>query len=141
MTFYARHMPDSAAPEHEGQTQSADRRSAASFGRRLAALVIDCVLATLVAVAFTYPVAPRLWSGVVLFVSYTFFTGLFAQTIGMRLLRIGVVRVTDGRPIGLLRAAARTVLLQLVVPAAILDREGRGWHDRLTGSIVVSATG
>jgi uncharacterized RDD family membrane protein YckC len=134
-------MPDSAAPEHEDQTQSADRRTAASFPRRLAALVIDCVLAALAAAAFTYPVAPRLWSAVVLFVSYTFFTGLFAQTIGMRLLRIGVVRVTDGRPIGLVRAAARTVLLQLVVPAVILDRDGRGWHDRLTGSIVVSATG
>jgi uncharacterized RDD family membrane protein YckC len=131
-------MPDSAAPEHQDQTRSADRRAAAGFPRRLAALAIDCVLATLVAGVFTYPVAPRLWSGVVLFVSYTFFTGLFAQTIGMRLLRIGVVRVRDGRPIGLVRAAARTALLQLVLPAAILDRDGRGWHDRLTGSIVVA---
>ena len=112
-------------------------REPAGFGRRLAALIVDCVLAVLVAGAFTYPAAPRIWSAVVLFVSYTFFTGLFSQTIGMRLLRIGVVRVDGGGPIGIPRAALRALLLQLFVPAVILDKDGRGWHDRAAGSIVV----
>jgi uncharacterized RDD family membrane protein YckC len=112
-------------------------REPAGFGRRLAALLIDCVLAALVAGVFTYPAAPRIWSAVVLFVSYTFFTGLFSQTIGMRLLRIGVVRVDGGGPIGIPRAALRALLLQLFVPAVILDKDGRGWHDRAAGSIVV----
>jgi uncharacterized RDD family membrane protein YckC len=130
-------MPESAQPTPDEQTLTPDCRKPAGFGRRFAALVIDSVLATLVAGIFTHPVAPRLWSAVVLFISYSFFTGLFAQTIGMWVFRIGVVAVTDGRPIGLPRAAVRTILLQLVVPAVLLDRHGRGWHDRLTGSIVV----
>jgi hypothetical protein len=33
----------------------------------------------------------------------------------------------------------RTVLLMLLVPAVIWDRDGRGLHDRLTESAVVRA--
>jgi uncharacterized RDD family membrane protein YckC len=108
-----------------------------SFGRRLAAFVVDCVLAVLVAAAFTYPEAPRVWSSVVLFGSYTFFTGLFGQTPGMRLLGIGCVRMSDGRPVGIPRAALRAVLLQLLLPPLMMDADGRGWHDRASGSVVV----
>jgi uncharacterized RDD family membrane protein YckC len=134
---------DDPSPEVPGDENSPEQsaegagRQPAGFGRRLGALVIDSVLAVMVAAAFTYPAAPRLWSAAVLIVSYTFFTGLFSQTIGMRLLGIGVVDVISGRPIGLVRAAVRTLLLQLVLPAAILDRYGRGWHDRATRSIVL----
>ena len=111
--------------------------SAAGFGRRLVALLIDCVLATLVALFFTRPHAPKLWSAAVLFVEYTFFVGLFGQTPGMRVLGIGCVDVSDGRPIGIPRAAVRAVLLQLFVPAVILDRNGRGWHDKAAASVMV----
>jgi uncharacterized RDD family membrane protein YckC len=111
--------------------------SAAGLGRRLAALVIDCALSALVATVFTRPEPPKLWSAVVLFVAYTFFVGVFGQTPGMRLLGIGVVRVIDSKPIGIPRAALRALLLQLVLPAAVMDSNGRGWHDRAAGSVVV----
>jgi len=111
--------------------------AAAGFGRRLAALVVDGVLCVLVAALFTRPAAPRLWSALVLFVEYTFFVGLFAQTPGMRLLRIACVRIGTGGPIGIPRAALRATLLQLFVPAVMLDRDGRGWHDKAAGSVVV----
>jgi uncharacterized RDD family membrane protein YckC len=132
-------VPDSLSPDPGRNLRGPgiQIREPAGFGRRFAALVIDSVLSVLVATVFTYPAAPRLWSAVVLFVSYTFFTGVFTQTVGMRLLRIGVVRVRGGGPIGIPRAALRAALLQLVLPAAILDRDGRGWHDKAAGSIVV----
>jgi uncharacterized RDD family membrane protein YckC len=111
--------------------------SAAGFGRRLAALAVDGVLAALVAAVFTRPEPPGLWSSVVLVLSYTFFTGVYGQTPGMRLLGIGVVRVANGRPLGLPRAALRALLLQLLLPAVVMDADGRGWHDRAVGSVVV----
>jgi uncharacterized RDD family membrane protein YckC len=111
--------------------------SVASFGRRAAALAIDCVLSTLVALLFTRPEPPRLWSAGVLFIAYTFFIGFFGQTPGMRLMGIGCVRLSDGAPLGVPRAALRALLLQLLVPALVIDRNGRGWHDRAAGSIVL----
>ena len=38
---------------------------------------------------------------------------------------------------GLLRAAARTALLLLVVPAVVQDGDGRGLHDRAAGTVIV----
>jgi len=43
----------------------------------------------------------------------------------------------DGRPPGLLRATLRTLLLLLLVPAVIWDRDGRGLHDKLAGTLLV----
>jgi len=109
----------------------------ASFGRRLAALIVDCVLAAGVAALFSQPDPPGLLSALVFFLAYTFFTGLFAETIGMRLLGLQCLRWPDGARLGLLRAASRTLLLQLMVPALLVDAAGRGWHDRAVGSVVI----
>ena len=45
----------------------------------------------------------------------------------------------DGAPIGLPRAALRTLLLCLLIPALIWDRAGRGLHDKAAGTVVVRA--
>jgi uncharacterized RDD family membrane protein YckC len=45
----------------------------------------------------------------------------------------------DGRPVGLPRAALRTLLLVLLVPAVVTDRDGRGLHDKAAGTVVVHA--
>ena len=37
-------------------------------------------------------------------------------------------------PVGFLRALARQVLLIFVVPALFADSDGRGMHDRATGT-------
>ena len=66
--------------------------------------------------------------------------GLFAQTPGMFVRRLRCVSVTTGGPIGVPRATLRGILLCLVVPAVIMDEDRRGWHDRLTGSVIVDAT-
>jgi hypothetical protein len=42
-----------------------------------------------------------------------------------------------GARLALWRAVVRTGLLVLLVPALIVDADGRGLHDRLTGTAVV----
>jgi uncharacterized RDD family membrane protein YckC len=80
---------------------------------------------------------PNNWAPFILIAEYAFFVGLFGQTPGMRLTRIACVSVTDGRPIGIPRAFLRGVLLAVVIPALIMDRDRRGLHDRAAGSIVI----
>jgi len=58
-------------------------------------------------------------------------------TIGHRLASVRVVR-EDGAPVvGLPKAAVRTALLLLVIPAVVWDGEGRGLHDRAATTRVV----
>jgi uncharacterized RDD family membrane protein YckC len=103
--------------------------------RRFGALMVDwllCLLASGFIDRF-----PNNWPVFVLIVEYAFFIGLFGQTPGMRIVRIACVSHVDGRPIGIPRALLRGFLLALVLPALILDRQRRGWHDRAAGSIVI----
>jgi uncharacterized RDD family membrane protein YckC len=108
----------------------------ADLRRRFGALMIDWLLCLLVA-RLLGPF-PNNWAPFVLIVEYAFFIGLFGQTPGMRLMRVAAVSIADGRPIGIPRAFVRGVLLALLVPALIMDRQRRGWHDRAAGSIVIA---
>ena len=67
---------------------------------------------------------------------------LTGQSLGMRLIGIRVARLRDpvGAP-GFLPVAVRTALLFLVLPAIILDRDGRGLHDKAARTIVLRAAG
>jgi uncharacterized RDD family membrane protein YckC len=119
--------------------------SIAGWSRRLGALVIDWLLCSIVTIAFFYhPQAghtatvlsqPRLWTPAVFGVEDFLLTALTGFTIGKRLLGLRVVRL-DGRPVGLW-ALPRTVLLMLVVPALMMDRDLRGFHDKAAGTAVV----
>ena len=62
---------------------------------------------------------------------------LMARTPGMALLGMGVARIDAAEPVGLWRAALRTVLTGFVLPAAIVDADGRGMHDRATNTTVI----
>jgi uncharacterized RDD family membrane protein YckC len=119
--------PDQAAPEP------------VSLARRFVALLIDWVLCLLISSIFGDPRRDSWIPLVVLVVEYAFFIGLFAQTPGMYVRSIRCVSVTTGGPIGVPRAALRGILLCLVIPAVLMDRDRRGLHDRLTGSIIVNA--
>lgn len=121
--------------------------SVAGWSRRFAALFIDWIACTLIAIAFFYhPHAghmtavfsqPRLWTPVVFAVQDCLLTALTGFTLGKRLLGLRVVRL-DGQPVGL-RALPRTVLLMLVLPALMMDRDLRGLQDKAAGTIVVRA--
>jgi uncharacterized RDD family membrane protein YckC len=123
------------------------RGSVAGWSRRLAALFIDWIACSAIALAFFYHphaghladvfVQPRLWTPVVFGAQDFVLTALTGFTLGKRLLGLRVVRL-DGRPVGLW-ALPRTILVMLVLPPLMMDRDLRGLQDKAAGTIVVHA--
>lgn len=63
---------------------------------------------------------------------------LFARTPGQAALGMGVARVDQpGERVGVWRAIVRTVLTIFIFPAAMVDTDLRGVHDRATGTAVI----
>jgi uncharacterized RDD family membrane protein YckC len=138
---------------------------AAGADRRFYAFVVDRILAWGVIggeayAAYTLLIEPgRLWTGVaaiagtVLMVGLlsSMMVGIFGVTPGKALVGIRVLSFEHARPIGLLRAMLRTLMLGVAtLPTlgfgaaalawtAVVDPTGwrRGWHDLRTGSVVV----
>ncbi|MDX6358985.1 MAG: hypothetical protein QOH37_2039 [Nocardioidaceae bacterium] len=116
----------------------------ASWGHRILALVVDWFASNLVVVAF---LGPGGWStsrgsgfyamGVFVLES-AFFMALLGGSFGQLATRLRVVRV-DGssRPLNLLMAVLRQVLICLVIPPLVFRPDGRGLHDLATGSATV----
>jgi hypothetical protein len=48
-----------------------------------------------------------------------------------------VASIDSAAVIGVPRAVLRTALIAVVVPPLVRDRDGRGWHDRATRTVVV----
>lgn len=111
--------------------------SVASMGGRAAALVIDAVLAALVAGLFTAPELPRNWSLLSWFLITVVTVSFFGFTPGMGALGIRVIRLDGAVMVGPIRAVPRTILVGLIIPAVIVNRDGRGLHDRAVGTVVV----
>lgn len=136
---------DAFYPGREFGLPEFGRGSVAGWSRRFGALLIDWIACSLIAIAFFYHphaghaadvfIQPRLWTPAVFGVEDFVLTALTGFTIGKRLLGLRVVRL-DGRPVGL-RALPRTVLLMLVVPALMMDRDLRGLQDKAAGTVVV----
>jgi uncharacterized RDD family membrane protein YckC len=120
--------------------------SLATFGVRFGALLVDCVASALVASLIVAhrggDFANRLpgsWSLLPLAVDYVVGLLLGGQTLGMYLFGLRVVRLDSPGRIPLTSIVVRTALLFLLIPAVVLDRDGRGLHDRFTGTAVVRA--
>ncbi len=113
--------------------------SVARFGRRLGAVAIDWIGCQLIAYGLITGgnlAAAGNWT-LGLFVALTILTvGTVGFTPGKRILGLRVVSESGGR-LGIARVVLRTVLLALVVPALIWDRDGRGLHDRLARAVQV----
>jgi uncharacterized RDD family membrane protein YckC len=116
------------------------------MGRRLAGLLVDCVLAALVTSLFVHAQFTRpetmqtlnYWSVLTWFVITVIGTSFFTATPGMTMLGMRVTTL-DGRRLPPWRAAARAALVALIIPAAIWDADHRGLHDRAAGTIVLAA--
>jgi hypothetical protein len=80
---------------------------------------------------------PGQWSLLPFALDYIVGLVLLGRTIGMYLTGLRVIRVDARVPIGPLRAAARAVLLMLLIPAVLVDADFRGLHDRLTSTAVI----
>ena len=111
--------------------------SLATFPSRIGAYLVDAVAAALVAGLFTAPEVPGNWS-LLSFGLITVATLVaFGQTPGMRVLGLRLAHPRPGERLALWRAVVRTALLCLLLPALIVDADGRGLHDRITDTAVV----
>jgi uncharacterized RDD family membrane protein YckC len=116
-------------------------RSVASWGRRLLALVVDWFASMLVAAALlgsaVWGQGWEAWAPMgVFWLEAGLLTALLGGSFGQLLLRVVVVRV-DGKPLGLLQALGRTLLICLVVPPLIFNRDNRGLHDLAFGTVAI----
>ena len=109
-------------------------RSVGRLGRRVLALAIDWGIAILISVAFFHYDA---WATLAVFaIAQVVFLLTVNGSIGHLILGLRVVPIAGGY-LGPWRPFARTILLCLVVPAVIWDRDQRGMHDRLVGTVLV----
>ncbi|MEJ5929085.1 RDD family protein [Corynebacterium sp. H128] len=62
---------------------------------------------------------------------------LFARTPGQAMMKMGVARVDAEERVGLWRALIRAALTVFILPPIMVDSDGRGLHDRATGTAVI----
>ncbi|MGV7831771.1 RDD family protein [Mycobacterium kansasii] len=114
----------------------------APMGRRLGALCIDWLVAYGLALlglgvgAWSQPMLSSMVLVIWLLLG-VIAVRLFGFTPGQLLLGLVVVAVDGRLPVGVGRLVARGLLIALVIPPLLTDSDGRGLHDRLTGTAVV----
>ncbi len=112
--------------------------SVARPGRRLVALTLDWFSALFIAKAFgsSMSYTQNSWLVLELFaLQIMVLTSLIGSSFGQQIMGIGVRRL-DGQRLTVPAVILRTLLILLVVPAVIYDRDGRGLHDKAVGSVV-----
>ncbi len=110
--------------------------SVAGFTRRFVALTIDWLACLLIANLISSGQPPAFLPLVIFFVEVSLLTALMGSSFGQRILGIRVISLAHGR-LDPLRSALRTLLLCLVVPPLVFDRDQRGLHDKVAGSVAV----
>ncbi|MGH3949351.1 MAG: RDD family protein [Pseudonocardiaceae bacterium] len=119
--------------------------SVASGGRRLLALLLDFVAAAVITSLFIRPDLENTeimvtfnYTSIVVWVVMTVPpAALFGFTPGMAALGVRVGRLDGAERLGWWRAVARCALTALLIPAVVRNADGRGLHDRATGTVVV----
>lgn len=117
--------------------------SLAPTGRRLIALLIDWSICYIIALSFLgggdLNDPGTSWGTLALFAAENLLlVSTIGWTFGKRIMGIRVVSVTRDTLLPL-AVVVRTFLLCLVIPPAIYDRDGRGFHDKAVGTAVVRA--
>ena len=115
------------------------------------ALLVDWFASSLVAAVIVGPerffadqstapdTVPGLVTLAVFIVETTVLTALAGGSFGKLATRLRVVRKDgSGRPVGLLPALARTLLVAAVIPPLVFRPDGRGLHDMMAGTATVT---
>jgi uncharacterized RDD family membrane protein YckC len=117
----------------------------ASWGRRILALFVDWIASTLVVIAVVgwddYQGGNTSSFAVlgVFVLESAVLTALLGGSFGQVATRLRVVSVDgQGGNVDLLRALGRQVLIALVIPPLVFRQDGRGLHDLMAGSAVVT---
>jgi uncharacterized RDD family membrane protein YckC len=111
--------------------------------KRIVALIFDWAAA--IFVVQILPNAPSyatqsnaVWTLVVFAVQITLFTWLIGASFGQKIVGLKVIDSNLNRNPSLLKSLIRTVLIVLVIPPLLADAEGRGLHDRLAKTKIIS---
>jgi uncharacterized RDD family membrane protein YckC len=115
--------------------------SSASWGSRIGALFIDWFVALGVALGLVGSPEPgdqrfSLFVLLIFVVEYVVLLATAGRTMGMAVFGLRVLPVGSSR-LNLLRVLIRSLLLALVIPAVIYDRDRRGLHDKAARTVVV----
>lgn len=136
-------MPNPSSDQQTGSTEwpgkrlglpDTSSRSIARPGRRMGALIVDYGIAY--ALGFAFFAGDR-WAILSIFgVMQVIAIVIFSASVGHLVFGLRVVPLNPSW-IGIWKPIARTALLCVVIPAVIWDRDQRGLHDRLVGTVLV----
>ena len=113
-----------------------------SLGRRLAAITLDWLACYSIVAALSggigqmEPSKSPITLGL-FFVEVWVLTSLIGASLGQKIFGLRVVRFADGSAVSPMQALLRTIFLVLVVTAVTYDENGRGIHERISGSVLV----
>ncbi|CAB4904179.1 MAG: RDD family protein [Actinobacteria bacterium] len=120
-------------------------RSVARPGRRIVGLVIDWGISYVIALlwlglpALTRPGAGQ-FAVLGIFVALQIVAiPLLGGSLGHRLMGMAVTPIRGGW-VGVWRPIVRSLLLGVVIPALVWDRDQRGFHDKIAGTVLVRTT-
>ncbi|GAA3021766.1 RDD family protein [Kitasatospora albolonga] len=113
--------------------------SLAGPGRRIGALFVDGWLCSLVSfglIAQGAPGSANMWTTPLYYAVAVLLLSTTGTTVGKRLFGLRVVRLDGGRA-SIPQVLLRTLLLVLVIPAVVWDRDTRGLHDKAVRTVEV----
>ncbi|MFP7364413.1 RDD family protein [Corynebacterium callunae] len=115
--------------------------SLVSVMRRIGGVCIDWFFSWIIAIVlsnFTSALGDVATTTLIIFVILGWLSGwFFARTPGHAILGMGIARVDATAHVGWWRALVRSVLTILILPAVMVDSDGRGLHDKATGTAVI----
>ena len=112
-----------------------------SLGRRMSALMVDwlaCYFIVAASAGGIGQMAPnRSWTVLALFFGeIALLSALQGASLGHRIFGIKILRFSDGGAITPLQALIRSALLITVIFAITFDENGRGLHERFSGTVL-----
>ena len=112
-----------------------------SLGRRFEALTVDwlaCYFIVAASAGGLGKMAPnRSWTVLALFFAeVAILSALQGASLGHRIFGIKIIRFADGGAITPIQALIRSALLITVIFAITFDENGRGMHERFSGTVL-----
>ena len=112
-----------------------------SLGRRMSALMVDwlaCYFIVAASAGGIGQMAPnRSWTVLALFFAeIAILSALQGASLGHRIFGIKILKFSDGGAITPLQALIRSALLITVIFAITFDENGRGLHERFSGTVL-----
>jgi uncharacterized RDD family membrane protein YckC len=115
-----------------------------TLGRRMSALMVDwlaCYFIVAASAGGLGKMAPnRSWTVLALFFAeVAILSALQGASLGHRIFGIKIMRFADGGAITPVQALIRSALLVTVIFAITFDENGRGMHERFSGTVLTRA--